>query len=183
VRGIAEESFDDNAFPVRATLFDKAPGANWLLPWHQDLTICVDARKDVPGYGRWTKKAGIWHVQPPVPILERMLAIRIHLDNCDEANGVLRILPGTHTLGRLTASEIAEQQRVAAPVSCAVDAGGVVLMRPLLIHASSAAGNATHRRVIHDVDQAGHPGMQSADQTDCGAYFTFRMSSSDVAEK
>lgn len=73
VRSIAEDTAEDSAFPVRATLFDKTADANWLVPWHQDLTICVDARVEVPGYGPWTKKADVGHVQPPTSVLVRML--------------------------------------------------------------------------------------------------------------
>lgn len=153
VRSIVEEILQDGILAVRATLFDKTAGANWLVPWHQDLTVCVDERLDVPGYGPWTMKAGVWNVQPPASILERMLSLRIHLDDCEESNGALRVLAGTHRVGRLNAAGIAEQRRTAAAVSCVVGAGGVVLMRPLLIHASSAASKATHRRVIH-VDYA-----------------------------
>jgi ectoine hydroxylase-related dioxygenase (phytanoyl-CoA dioxygenase family) len=149
VRSIAKENLAKAAFPVRGTLFDKTAGANWLVPWHQDLTICVVARIDVPGYGPWTTKAGVYHVQPPISILENMLSVRTHLDDCDEANGAVRVLPGTHRLGRLTREQVAEQQRSVASVSCAVHSGGVVLMRPLLLHASSAASKAVHRRVIH----------------------------------
>lgn len=149
VRSIAEENLAKAAFPIRGTLFDKTVGANWLVPWHQDLTISVVSRIDVPGYGPWTMKAGVCHVQPPVSILENMLSIRIHLDDCDESSGALRVLPATHRLGRLTRDQIAEQQHSVASISCAVLAGGVVLMRPLLLHASSAASKAVHRRVIH----------------------------------
>jgi ectoine hydroxylase-related dioxygenase (phytanoyl-CoA dioxygenase family) len=78
-----------------------------------------------------------------------MLSVRIHLDDCDESNGALRVLPGTHNLGRLSAAQISEQQRLAASISCAAQKGDVVLMRPLLLHASSAASKAIHRRVIH----------------------------------
>jgi hypothetical protein len=149
VLSIVEENLQKPAFPVRGTLFDKTAGANWLVPWHQDLTICVVSRKDVAGYGPWTIKAGVCHVQPPTSILENMLSVRIHLDDCDESNGALRVLPGTHKLGRLAAEQISQQQRSVASVSCAVPQGGVVLMRPLLLHASSAASKALHRRVIH----------------------------------
>jgi ectoine hydroxylase-related dioxygenase (phytanoyl-CoA dioxygenase family) len=149
VRSIVEANLGTSAFPVRGTLFDKTPMANWVVPWHQDLTICVIEKIDVPGYGPWTTKAGMRHVQPPVSILEDMLSIRIHLDDCDQSNGALRVIPGTHELGRLTHERILEQQRSAGYVSCTVRAGGVVLMRPLLLHASSAAFNASHRRVIH----------------------------------
>jgi ectoine hydroxylase-related dioxygenase (phytanoyl-CoA dioxygenase family) len=156
VRSIVEEILRDQFFAVRATLFDKTTAANWLVPWHQDVTVCVDAKLDVPGYGPWTVKAGVWHVQPPASILERMLSIRIHLDDCDESNGALRVLPGTHRIGRLNATGIAERQRNSTSVTCVVDAGGIVLMRPLLIHASSAASKASHRRVIH-IDYASCP--------------------------
>jgi ectoine hydroxylase-related dioxygenase (phytanoyl-CoA dioxygenase family) len=156
IRSIVNEILTDEPFPVRATLFDKTAGANWLVPWHQDMTICVDERLDVPGYGPWTMKAGVWHVQPPSSVLERMLSVRIHLDDCGECNGALRVIPGSHKLGRLSAAEIAEKHRSAASVSCVVGAGGLVLMRPLLIHASSAASSPNHRRVIH-VDYASCP--------------------------
>jgi ectoine hydroxylase-related dioxygenase (phytanoyl-CoA dioxygenase family) len=149
VRSIVEDNLGQPAFPVRGTLFDKTGAANWLVPWHQDLTICVISRVDVPGYGPWTIKAGVCHVQPPLSILENMLSIRIHLDDCDESNGALRVLPGTHKLGRLTVEQMSEQRRLVTSVSCAVQEGGVVLMRPLLLHASSTALNAVHRRVIH----------------------------------
>jgi len=149
VRSIVDEHLAKAAFPVRGTLFDKTAGANWLVPWHQDLTICVVDRIDVPGYGPWTKKAGWCHVQPPASILEDMLSVRIHLDDCDESNGALRVLPGTHTRGRLTPELIEEKRHSVAPISCRAQAGDVVLMRPLVLHASSAANKAVHRRMIH----------------------------------
>jgi ectoine hydroxylase-related dioxygenase (phytanoyl-CoA dioxygenase family) len=147
VRSLVEQYLGEAA--VRGTLFDKTGNANWLVPWHQDLTICVVSRADVPGYGPWTIKAGMHNVQPPISILEKMLSVRIHLDDCDESNGALRVLPGTHKLGRLTADQISENQRSIPPVPCAVQSGGILLMRPLLLHASSAASKAVHRRVIH----------------------------------
>lgn len=164
VRSIAEDVLEDSAFPVRATLFDKTADANWLVPWHQDVTICVDAKIEVPGYGPWTKKAGVWHVQPPTSVLERILSVRIHLDDCSESNGALRVIPGTHQFGRLTAVQIGERQRMSDSITCVVDRGGVVLMRPLLLHASSAGSAASHRRVIH-IDYAScqlHGGLRWA---------------------
>jgi hypothetical protein len=149
VRSIVEASLGKTAFPVQGMLFDKTPKANWVVPWHQDLTICVVEKIEVPGYGPWTMKAGMCHVQPPVPILEHMLSVRIHLDDCDESNGALKVIPGTHRLGRLTRERILEQQHLVGSISCTVRAGGVVLMRPLLLHASSPASHANHRRVIH----------------------------------
>jgi len=99
LRAIVEAHLGDGVFPVRATLFDKIAGANWLVPPHQDLTICVTARIEVPGYGPWTRKAGVWHVQPPVRVLDRMVSVGIHLDDCGEVNGALRVVPGTDKLG------------------------------------------------------------------------------------
>ena len=149
LRAIVETHLDPAAFPVHGTLFDKIAGANWLVPWHQDLTICVAERVDVAGYGPWTLKAGVHHVQPPSAVLERMLSVRIHLDDCDESNGALRVLAGTHTLGRLSAEQIAQASRTRAFTTCTAQAGDVLLMRPLLLHSSSAASRAAHRRVIH----------------------------------
>lgn len=149
VRGIARKILGNDAVPVKGILFDKTPDANWLVPWHQDLTISVSERIDVEGYGPWTVKAGVVSVQPPIAVLESMVAMRVHLDDCDEGNGALRVLPGTHRGGRLTAAEIAAQQAAVEPVMCTVPRGGVVLMKPLLLHASSAATQPNHRRVIH----------------------------------
>ncbi|MBL8232323.1 MAG: phytanoyl-CoA dioxygenase family protein [Bryobacterales bacterium] len=143
-------------FPVHATLFDKTPGANWLVPWHQDLTISVVERRDVEGYGPWSIKAGVIHVQPPVRIMEGMISARLHLDACDADNGVLRVLPGTHRFGRLDDAAVEDCKRSIAPVACTAAAGDVLLMRPLLLHASSAATNPAHRRVIH-IDYACTP--------------------------
>lgn len=136
-------------FAVRGLLFDKIPGANWLVPWHQDLTICVKSRLDVAGYGPWSVKAGVVHVQPPVDVLDRMLAVRIHLDAAGECNGALRVLPGTHRAGRLSADSVASIQASAGAVECHAPRGGAVLMKPLLLHASPAAEDPAHRRVIH----------------------------------
>ena len=95
VRKIVEAVLGPHAKAVRGTLFDKTSAANWKVPWHQDVTIAVSAPVDVEGYGPWSKKAGITHVQPPAEILERMVSVRIHLDDCPEANGALKVVPGS----------------------------------------------------------------------------------------
>ncbi len=149
VRGAAAAALGPNCFPVRALLFDKTPAANWKVTWHQDLTIAVRARRDVEGYGPWSSKAGIPHVQPPISVLERMVALRVHLDDCGPDNGPLRVLPGSHRAGLLRASEIDGWRQRVAEVSCIVMRGGLVVMRPLLLHASSPAKSPGHRRVVH----------------------------------
>jgi ectoine hydroxylase-related dioxygenase (phytanoyl-CoA dioxygenase family) len=133
---------------VRAILFDKNAAANWLVPWHQDLSIAVRERRDVPGFGPWSTKAGVVHVQPPIDVLNRMLTIRLHLDDCPETNGPLKVVPGTHRT-MLTPDELAAVATNGPNVACVVRAGGAVLMRPLLVHASSPASELRHRRVVH----------------------------------
>jgi len=149
IAALLEERIEARAFPVRSIFFDKTPEANWLVPWHQDLTIAVQERRDVPGYGPWSVKDGVPHVQPPVTFLEKMLTIRLHLDDCGSANGALRVIPGSHRRGRLSAAEIIESRARQAEVICSMRAGDALLMRPLLLHASSEASEASHRRVVH----------------------------------
>ncbi len=147
---LASEVLGAPAFVVRSILFDKTPEANWKVAWHQDLSIAVGARRDAEGFGGWSEKAGVVHVQPPSEILERMLAVRLHLDASDEANAPLRVLPGSHLRGRLSAEAIARLVENSSVVSCHVPRGGALLMRPLLLHASSAARRPErHRRVVH----------------------------------
>lgn len=136
-------------FAVRAILFDKTSDANWKVAWHQDLTIPTRERLERPGFGPWSQKAGIHHVQPPAAILERMLTVRIHLDHCGVENGPVRVLPSTHRHGKLTAAGIYQWKDRVSPVNTPCAAGALLLMRPLLIHASSAATRPGHRRVIH----------------------------------
>jgi ectoine hydroxylase-related dioxygenase (phytanoyl-CoA dioxygenase family) len=149
LRALVEPVLGGRAFPVRALLFDKTPGANWKVAWHQDLSIAVRTRIDVPGFGPWSVKAGVHHVQPPASVLERMLTVRLHLDDCGPDNGPLLVLPGSHVAGALSPAGVREWRARVAPVACHAPAGGAVLMRPLLLHASSAASAPGHRRVIH----------------------------------
>jgi len=137
------------AFPIRAILFDKTEGANWKVSWHQDLTIAVRERRDVPGYGPWSSKQGVVHVQPPVTVLEQMLAVRLHVDESGAGNGPLRVLPGSHRVGKLRDEEIPAWQRRTSDELCLVPRGGALVMRPLLLHASSPATEPHHRRVLH----------------------------------
>jgi hypothetical protein len=73
LRRLVEPILGPDTFPVQGLLFDKPPDANWKVPWHQDLTIPVRARVDVAGFGPWSVKEGVPHVQPPRSVLEQML--------------------------------------------------------------------------------------------------------------
>jgi hypothetical protein len=149
VRALVEPVLGSNFFPVRGILFDKIPDANWKVPWHQDVTIAVRERVETDGFGPWSMKADVLHVQPPAEILEHMLTVRLHLDPCGEENGALRVLPGSHTHGKIPENEIAAYREKLPEQVCAVGVGGALLMRPLLLHASSPASVPGHRRVLH----------------------------------
>jgi ectoine hydroxylase-related dioxygenase (phytanoyl-CoA dioxygenase family) len=149
VREIVEQVLGPDAFVVRSTLFDKTDAANWKVPWHQDVTIAVRARHDAEGYGPWSSKEGVVHVQPPSHVLERMLTVRIHLDDCPASNGALRVVPGTHRLGRLNQNHVDEHINESATVTCEAQPGSALVMRPLLLHASSRSQIPGHRRVLH----------------------------------
>lgn len=147
VRALVEPVLGRDAFAVRATLFDKPAGANWSLFWHQDNAIEVAERIDAPGFVAWSNKSGVWQTQPPVAVLERMLAVRIALDDNTAHNGPLRVLPGSHTSGWIT--DTAPWKSRVREVVCTVASGGAVLMRPLLLHASAHSSSQAPRRVVH----------------------------------
>ncbi len=151
VRSHAAEHLPGGEQPhvVRAILFDKNSSANWKVPWHQDVTICVKERIETPGFGPWSTKAGVPHVQPPADVLARMITLRIALDDCDESNGPLLVLPGTHANGVLDRASIERAKAATQPVACTCRAGDAVLIRPLALHASSAAEVPHRRRILH----------------------------------
>jgi len=149
VSSVVQSALGPAAFMVKGILFDKHPGANWKVPWHQDLTVAVKARTEAAGYGPWSVKAGVLHVQPPMEVLERMLALRIHLDDCGQGNGALRVLPGSHKHGQIAGQTVRAAQERYPEVICSVSRGGILAMRPLLVHSSSSARTATRRRVLH----------------------------------
>jgi len=149
LRSLIEPVLRGKARVVRTIYFDKHKDANWKVAWHQDLTIAVREKIDVEGFRAWSTKAGITHVQPPVTVLEQMSTLRVHLDDTDKTNGALRVLPGTHCFGRLEPDQIQYWKQQQNPATCSVKRGGVVLMRPLLLHSSLPSLNPTHRRVLH----------------------------------
>ena len=148
ILALVEPILGNTARVVRGIFFDKQPSANWKVAWHQDVTIAVKNRLDLPDYQPWSLKGGIHHVQPPVAILEQMLTVRIHLDKTDESNGALKVIAGSHRHGKLGVDETVGLKQTDA-IICTCESGGILLMRPLLLHASSMAIVPSHRRVIH----------------------------------
>ncbi|WP_294292550.1 phytanoyl-CoA dioxygenase family protein [uncultured Sphingomonas sp.] len=133
---------------VRAILFDKSAAANWSLGWHQDRTICVRDRADVPGFGPWTTKSGLHHVEPPFDILARMVTLRVHLDDVPDTNAPLLIAPGSHRLGRIPVAEVEATARASGVYRCTATAGDVWMYATPILHASEAAVTPTRRRVL-----------------------------------
>ncbi len=149
VTGLLKQVACCEVFPVRAIFFDKTPDANWLVPWHQDLAITVVEKIETPGFTGWSLKDGTQHVHPPEEILAGMITLRLHLDDCDANNGALKVIAGSHHLGKISAGEISRRTSASAQTICEVSKGGALLMRPLLLHASSPAESPRHRRVLH----------------------------------
>jgi hypothetical protein len=146
---VAREVLGPRARPTKLTLFDKTATANWKVPWHQDSTVSVRERREADGFGPWSVKDGVPHVQPPLWVLQSILAIRLHLDDTPPDNGALHVLGGTHRLGRLSDVQVDELRGQIPAQVCVVPAGGAMLMSPLLLHASKPTTNPTRRRVLH----------------------------------
>ncbi len=146
---VACEVLGSKAFPFRATLFEKSPASNWLVVWHQDTALPVRERIDVRGWGPWSIKEDINYAHAPAGVLSQILALRIHLDDSSAESGPLRVLPRSHMLGVLSDEGIRDLAVRITPVDCVSAKGGVVAMRPLLVHASSKSHTTTSRRVLH----------------------------------
>ncbi len=141
------QSIDPKAFLTKAIYFDKPPNANWYVTWHQDIPVNVTNKIELEGYSGWTKKKDITSVCPPEDILKNIFTIRVHLDDTDSRNGALKIVPGSHNK-KLCTEEISTITENSIPFLCEVPAGGIQLMKPLLLHSSSKS-KKQKRRVIH----------------------------------
>ena len=144
---LISQLFGDDYFLTKSIYFDKPEGSNWFVAFHQDLTISVDRRLDLEGFGPWTVKQNQFAVQPPKNILESNFTIRIHLDDTDENNGALKVVPKSHQKG-IYRPETIDWTKESEAVRT-VPQGGIMIMRPLLLHASSRTTNNHQRRVIH----------------------------------
>ena len=147
--GLAQAVLGPAAFPFRVTLFDKSPQANWLVVWHQDTALPLLERRESPEWGPWSVKEGVVYAHAPASALNRILALRVHLDDSNADNGPLRVLPESHTLGVLSDEAIHHLAKSISPVDCLVPRGGVLAMRPLIVHSSSKSLTQARRRVLH----------------------------------
>lgn len=144
-----------SAVAIQAIAFDKNPGSNWKVTWHQDLMFPLAKAACAPGYDLACVKEGVPYARPPREVLENLLAVRLHLDDCDERNGPLRVIPGSHRHGILAGKDVDDAKTRGAEIVCLAQEGESLLMRPLLLHASSPALEPRHRRVLHLVYHSG----------------------------
>ncbi|WDF72269.1 phytanoyl-CoA dioxygenase family protein [Novosphingobium sp. KACC 22771] len=148
IGAIASKAIGAEARPVRAILFDKSAATNWSLGWHQDRTICVRERVDVPGFEPWSIKAGLYHVAPPIELLSRMVTVRVHLDDVPATNAPLLIATGSHEHGRVSESSVAQVVAECGIAVCLAEAGDVWAYSTPILHASDAARSPERRRVL-----------------------------------
>ena len=146
---LASHALGTHAFPFRATLFEKSSTANWHVLWHQDRALPLLKRVECDDWGPWSTKSGLLYALAPVWALEHVVALRIHLDAATDANGPLRVIPGSHLNGIINTAEIAAMVNDVAATECLVGRGGVLTMRPLLLHSSLKATSVEPRRVLH----------------------------------
>jgi ectoine hydroxylase-related dioxygenase (phytanoyl-CoA dioxygenase family) len=147
LKTLLTELLGDKYFVVKSIYFDKPQTSNWYVSYHQDLTISVDRKLDLEGFELWTTKQNQFAVQPPLDILQSVVTVRIHLDNTNENNGALKVVPGSHLKGVYRPETI--NWTTESEVSCNVSKGGVMIMKPLLLHSSGRTTNNEQRRVIH----------------------------------
>ncbi|VXB32434.1 Phytanoyl-CoA dioxygenase [Flavobacterium sp. 9AF] len=147
LKNILESFFGKNYFVVKSIYFDKPEESNWFVAYHQDLTISVNKKLEIDGFSNWTVKQNQFSVQPNEEILKNIVTMRIHLDDTNEENGALKIIPKSHKNGIIRLEELNLNER--NEISCNVAKGGVMIMKPLLFHASNRTTNASRRRVIH----------------------------------
>jgi len=147
VKTVIREIFGNRYFVVKSIYFDKPETSNWYVAYHQDLTISVDQKLQLEGFGPWTTKQKQFAVQPPQDILENIYTIRIHLDDADENNGALKVIPGSHAKGIYRPETI--DWTIETEKICNVDKGGIMIMKPLILHGSKRTTNGKRRRVIH----------------------------------
>lgn len=142
------QRIDPKAFLTKAIYFNKPQTQNWSVGWHQDIPINVVEKIPTNGYTSWTLKKEISSVCPPEEILHDTFTLRIHLDDTNEQNGAVNVIPGSHKK-RHTDDEIKTITSNSNSATCYVNQGGVHLMKPLILHSSPRSTTQKKRRVIH----------------------------------
>ncbi len=142
------QNLDRDMVPVRLIAFDKTPETNWVLPWHQDRVIAVDAKHDVSGFHNWSRKHGVWHCEPPVSLLKHMLFVRVHLDDSGAETGAMEIAVGSQNAGRVPAEDAETVANSYPHHICTAQRGDILVLNMLTLHRSLPAAMPTTRRVL-----------------------------------
>lgn len=137
------------AVAVQCTYFEKSRDQNWLVPVHQDLALPLLEEADAPGFGPWSRKEGELFAHAPADVLEQLVAVRVHLDPCTEVDGPLHVVSGSHAHGIINAHAAVAMKSANGTTACVAVPGDAIIMRPLLLHASSKATGTSLRRVLH----------------------------------
>lgn len=148
-RKLFDSICDENYFLSKAIYFNKPSKSNWFVGYHQDMSISVKEKIESCDYTNWTQKKDQLGVIPPQDILDSIVTIRIHLDDTDEDNGALKVIESSHKKGIIRIDEDFQKTKYGEEVVCNVIKGGVMLMKPLLLHSSSKSISKDDRRVIH----------------------------------
>lgn len=147
LQNIIESIFGKGFFITKSIYFDKPEKSNWFVAYHQDLTISVDQKIEIENFENWTVKQNQFAVQPPTEILENNFTIRIHIDKTTKNNGALKVINNSHSKGILRIENLDFEKE--KETICEVEKGGIMIMKPLLFHASNKTTNNERRRVIH----------------------------------
>jgi len=134
--------------PVRLVTFDKSPNTNWGLPWHQDRVIALNRKHEVDGFSNWSKKAEIWHCEPPVKLLEKMLFVRLHLDETTIENGAMEIALKSHLSGLVPGTLTKEVVNSCDTEVTNASPGDVLVLAMLTLHRSLPSATVSRRRVL-----------------------------------
>jgi len=147
LKRIIEDVLGKGYFITKSIYFDKPEKSNWFVAYHQDLTISVNKKIEIKNFKNWTVKQNQFAVQPPKEVLENNFTIRIHIDKTTKDNGALKVINNSHSKGILRIENLDfdnEKETI-----CEVDKDGIMIMKPLLFHASNKTTNNERRRVIH----------------------------------
>ena len=136
-----------NMQAIQCTYFRKNRNTNWLVSWHQDRSLPF-SDDEIP-QSAIRMKHGQRFYQPPESILNNVIAVRLSLDGCHTQNGGLKVLPGSHRYGILSESTILDLSKTIDHVVPSIPRGSALIMRPLLLHASSKSVTGNLRRVLH----------------------------------
>ncbi len=126
----------EGLIPIQGIYFRKNRDHNWSLKFHRDSII------PIKGTGPWKSagnKDGFNNVHAPFEFIERCVAVRVALDDCED--GDLRVVPGSHLNQSIEANK--NETVVKVPK------GHALVLRPNLLHGSSKLVSSVSRRVLH----------------------------------